>query len=122
REREKDGRVDDSQSDTDVQQTKDRERRRHRRATRLRMKICSVVGTRPNFVKEYLLNLELKRRGIREVLVHTGQHHDYEMSQAFFDCFDLQSPDYHLQIANSDGLSFGSRAITELGPMLLAAP
>jgi len=84
------------------------------------MKICSVVGTRPNFVKEYLVNQELKRRGIREILIHTGQHHDYEMSQAFFECFDLPSPDYHLQIANSDGLSFGARAILELGAVFLA--
>jgi UDP-N-acetylglucosamine 2-epimerase len=79
------------------------------------MRICSVVGTRPNFVKEYLINEELRRRGIREVLVHTGQHHDYAMSQAFFDCFALPQPDYHLQIANTDGLSFSARAISELG-------
>src|SRR2546430_15303061 len=84
------------------------------------MKICSVVGTRPNFIKEYLVNQELKRRGIREILIHTGQHHDSEMSQAFFECFDLPSPDYHLQIANSDGLSFGARAILELGAVFLA--
>ena len=35
------------------------------------MKICSVVGTRPNFVKEYLLNRELKCRGVDEKLIHT---------------------------------------------------
>ena len=80
------------------------------------MKICSVVGTRPNFVKEYLVNRELKRRGIQEILIHTGQHYDYEMSQAFFECFDLPPPDYHLQIRNcgSDGLDFSGRAIQEL--------
>ena len=78
------------------------------------MKICSVVGTRPNFVKEYLLYRELKRRGIQEILVHTGQHYDYEMSQAFFECFELPSPDYHLQIPNSDGVDFSARAILEL--------
>jgi UDP-GlcNAc3NAcA epimerase len=78
------------------------------------MKVCSVVGTRPNFVKEYLLNQELKRRRVHEVLIHTGQHHDYEMSQAFFDCFDLPAPDHHLRIANADPLTFSARAITEL--------
>ncbi len=78
------------------------------------MKICSVVGTRPNFVKEYLVNLELRRRGIHEVLIHTGQHYDYEMSQAFFECFELSPPDYHLQIANHDDVSFSARAILEL--------
>ena len=78
------------------------------------MKICSVVGTRPNFVKEYLINIELRRRGVSEVLIHTGQHYDYEMSQGFFDCFELPAPDYHLQIANSDTVTFTSRAIQEL--------
>jgi UDP-N-acetylglucosamine 2-epimerase (non-hydrolysing) len=84
------------------------------------VKICSVVGTRPNFVKEYLINLELRRRGIHEVLIHTGQHHDYEMSQAFFDCFNLPAPDHHLHIANTDNVSFSARAILELAPVFQA--
>jgi UDP-GlcNAc3NAcA epimerase len=78
------------------------------------MKVCSVVGTRPNFVKEYLVNQELKRRGAQEILIHTGQHSDYEMSQAFFECFDLPAPDHHLQIANSDNVTFSARALMEL--------
>src|SRR5262245_22411953 len=81
------------------------------------MKICSVVGTRPNFVKEYLLNQELRKRGIQEILIHTGQHYDYEMSQAFFECFDLPAPDYHLQITNTDGVDFSAQAILELAPV-----
>ena len=84
------------------------------------MKLCSVVGTRPNFVKEYLVNLELRRRGIREVLIHTGQHYDYEMSQAFFECFDLPAPDHHLQIANSDNVTFSARALIELAAVFEA--
>ena len=78
------------------------------------MKICSVVGTRPNFVKEFLVNRELKRRGIKEVVIHTGQHYDYEMSQIFFDCFDLPAPDYHLQLENTDNIRFSAHAIIEL--------
>src|SRR5207249_54681 len=84
------------------------------------MKICSVVGTRPNFVKEFLINRELQRRGIREVLIHTGQHYDYEMSQTFFDSFALPPPDHHLQIANTDGASFLGRAIIELAQVFQA--
>jgi len=78
------------------------------------MKICSVVGTRPNFVKEFLLNLEFRRRGLREVIVHTGQHFDYEMSQVFFDCFDLPAPDFQLHIQNSNAVDFSAHAIIEL--------
>jgi UDP-GlcNAc3NAcA epimerase len=84
------------------------------------MKICSVVGTRPNFVKEYLVNRELKRRGVQEILIHTGQHYDYEMSQTFFECFDLPSPDYHLQIPNCDGVDFSARAILDLAGIFRA--
>jgi UDP-N-acetylglucosamine 2-epimerase (non-hydrolysing) len=86
------------------------------------MKICSVVGTRPNFVKEFLINRELKRRGAHEILIHTGQHYDYEMSQTFFECFELPAPDYHLQVPNSggDGLDFTGRAIQELAGVLRA--
>lgn len=84
------------------------------------MKICSVIGTRPNFVKEYLINLELRRRGFREVLIHTGQHYDYEMSQAFFECFDLPAPDHHFRLPNNDGLSFSAHAIPELAAVFAA--
>jgi len=84
------------------------------------MKICSVVGTRPNFVKEYLVNMELRHRGLREVLIHTGQHYDYEMSQAFFECFELPPPDYHLQIPNNDPVTFMSRIIEELAGVFRA--
>lgn len=78
------------------------------------MTVFSVVGTRPNFVKEFLVNRELKRRGIREILIHTGQHSDYEMSQAFFECFDLPAPNYHLNITNMDGIDFSANAFRQL--------
>jgi UDP-GlcNAc3NAcA epimerase len=63
-----------------------------------RMKILSVVGTRPNFIKEALVNQELRNRGIEEVLVHTGQHYDYEMSKIFFKELNIPDPDYNLQV------------------------
>lgn len=63
------------------------------------MKVISIVGTRPNFIKEAHINSELKKRGIEEVLVHTGQHYDYEMSRVFFSQLDIPEPDYHLQVS-----------------------
>jgi UDP-GlcNAc3NAcA epimerase len=77
------------------------------------MRVLSVVGTRPNFIKEVPINRELKARGIEEVLVHTGQHYDYEMSRIFFREFDLADPGYHLQV--STGL-----AGKQMGEMLAA--
>ena len=53
------------------------------------MKLFSVIGTRPNFIKEFVMNKEFRRRGTTEIMIHTGQHYDYEMSQIFFDGFRL---------------------------------
>lgn len=58
-----------------------------------------MVGTRPNFVKETLINKEFKNRGVQEVLVHTGQHYDYEMSRIFFQELAIPDPDYHMQVS-----------------------
>lgn len=57
-----------------------------------------IVGCRPNFMKASPLLEELKRDGTFEaVLVHTGQHYDYEMSKIFFDDLEMPKPDYHLK-------------------------
>jgi UDP-N-acetylglucosamine 2-epimerase (non-hydrolysing) len=84
------------------------------------MKICSVVGTRPNLVKEWLVNREFQQRGIQEVLIHTGQHYDYEMSQVFFDSFDLPAPHFQLHVANADSVMFSAQAIVELATVFRA--
>jgi len=60
-----------------------------------------VVGTRPNFVKAAPLMKELKENSkINPVLVHTGQHYDYEMSASFFKELDLPKPDIYLGIGS----------------------
>ena len=59
------------------------------------MKIVSIIGARPQFVKAAAVSRELRRRHT-EVLVHTGQHYDYEMSGIFFDGLDLPEPDINL--------------------------
>ena len=53
-------------------------------------KFLHIVGARPNFVKAFPLIKHLNDDdNITQVLVHTGQHYDYEMSQSFFDTFDI---------------------------------
>jgi len=71
------------------------------------MKIIDVVGCRPQFIKVAPIlhvidryNAEHPDSPIIEVLVHTGQHYDYEMSQVFFDELGLKAPDYHLGVGS----------------------
>ena len=60
------------------------------------MKIVSIVGTRPNFMKLAALIGEIKKCDIDHVLIHTGQHYDSCMSELFFDNLELPKPDEHL--------------------------
>ena len=63
------------------------------------MKIASVVGARPNFIKLAPVSKEL-RKEFDEVIIHTGQHYDYEMDRVFFDELGIPEPDYHLGVGS----------------------
>lgn len=76
------------------------------------MKLLTVVGNRPQFIKASVLSKALASNH-QEVLVHTGQHHDYALSARFFAELELKEPDHFL------GISGGSNA-SQLGRMLPA--
>ncbi|HPT17638.1 MAG TPA: UDP-N-acetylglucosamine 2-epimerase, partial [Kiritimatiellia bacterium] len=76
------------------------------------MKIVTVVGARPQFIKAAAVSRVL-RRTCAEVLVHTGQHYDDNMSKVFFDELDVPPPDCHL------GIGSGSHG-AQTGAMLAA--
>jgi UDP-N-acetylglucosamine 2-epimerase len=62
------------------------------------MKIVSIVGARPEFVQATPVSKAIRLGGQHhEVLVHTGQHYDYKMSQTFFDELGTPTPDYNLE-------------------------
>lgn len=70
------------------------------------MKILTIIGARPQFIKASAISrviCERRARGdnLSEVLVHTGQHFDENMSQVFFDELDIPLPDYNLEISHS---------------------
>ena len=60
------------------------------------MKIVSIVGARPQFIKAAAVSRKLRERH-QEVLLHTGQHYDYEMSGIFFDGLEIPAPDMNLE-------------------------
>lgn len=69
------------------------------------MNIVTVVGARPQFIKAATVsrairahNQQTPHKQIREVILHTGQHYDTNMSQVFFDELDIPRPDYNLEI------------------------
>jgi UDP-GlcNAc3NAcA epimerase len=66
------------------------------------MKVLSVVGNRPQFIKSAPLSAALREAGIDESVVHTGQHYDPELSQVFFDELGLGEPAYRLGVESAD--------------------
>ena len=64
------------------------------------MRICTVVGARPQFVKASAVSPALKAVGIEEVLIHTGQHYDALLSQVFFDELGVPAPDENLNVGS----------------------
>jgi UDP-GlcNAc3NAcA epimerase len=70
------------------------------------LKILTVIGARPQFVKAAAVSREFrKHKGIKETIVHTGQHFDKSMSDVFFEEMDIPKPDFNLNI---HGLSHGA--------------
>ena len=64
------------------------------------MKIAFIIGTRPEIIKMSPLIDEVDKRGIDYILIHTGQHYDFEMSQQFFLDLELKEPDYNIGVGS----------------------
>lgn len=69
------------------------------------MKLLTVIGARPQFIKASAVSRAIQHANeggayIHEVIVHTGQHFDANMSQVFFEELSIPAPDYHLNIAS----------------------
>ncbi len=66
------------------------------------MKVLTVVGNRPQFVKAAPLSVALREAGVREISLHTGQHYDRELSEVFYEELGLGPPAYPLDLRSAD--------------------
>lgn len=82
------------------------------------MRVLSVVGARPQFVKLAPMAEALERAGHRHVIVHTGQHYDARMSDVFFEDLSIPPPDIHLGVGSGSHARQTGQMLTDLEPVL----
>jgi UDP-GlcNAc3NAcA epimerase len=80
--------------------------------------LLTVVGARPQFIKASPVSLALARAGIREVLVHTGQHYDSAMSDVFFERLAIPAPAHHLAVGSGGHGDQTGRMLQALEPVM----
>jgi len=93
----------------------------HVNAVKQPRRILSVVGARPNFIKLAPLSRALATRpDVEHRVVHTGQHYDPTMSDAFFAGFELPAPHYNLEVGSASHAEQTARVMLRLEPVCLA--
>ena len=88
------------------------------------MKILTVIGARPQFIKASAVSRAIQAEnargaGLHEVIVHTGQHFDTNMSKVFFEELSIPEPDYHLGIASLSHGAMTGRMLEAIESVLL---
>lgn len=83
------------------------------------MKVLSVIGTRPQYVKAAAVSCQLRRRH-REVIVDTGQHYDFNMSDVFIHELEIPPPDHNLRVGSGSHAEQTARIMLGLEPLLVS--
>jgi len=93
--------------------------------TKKNIKIVTVIGARPQFIKAATIsrviekhNIEKKNPEVQEIIVHTGQHYDLNMSQIFFDQLKIPIPKYHLEVGSGSHGQMTGKMLVEIETVL----
>src|ERR687888_472487 len=81
------------------------------------LRVLTVIGNRPQFVKAAAVSDRL-RTGADEVLIHTGQHYDDDLSRVFFDELELPRPDHRLDLGGGSNTHQTARMLAALEPLI----
>jgi UDP-GlcNAc3NAcA epimerase len=86
------------------------------------MKLLTVVGARPQFIKAAVTSAALRRQapGLRHLTVHTGQHYDANMSDVFFTQLGIPQPDHHLGVGGLGNGAMTGRMLEQIEEVLLS--
>jgi UDP-GlcNAc3NAcA epimerase len=84
------------------------------------LKILTIIGARPQFIKAAAVSREIaKHNDIKEIIVHTGQHFDANMSEIFFEQMQIPKPDYNLEINSLSHGAMTGRMIEKIEAVLM---
>ena len=83
------------------------------------MKVLTVLGARPQFIKSAPVSRALQRAGIQEIIVHTGQHYDQNMSTVFFQELEISEPEINLGVGSGPHSQQTGRMLMALENVLL---
>lgn len=83
------------------------------------LKIATIVGARPQFIKAAAVSRVMAKHGVEEILIHTGQHYDANMSDIFFEEMSIPKPQYHLGIGGCTQGAMTGRMLESIEKILL---
>ena len=81
--------------------------------------VMHIVGNRPQFIKLAPISREIRKRGYKEVIIHTGQHFDENMSDVFFEELDIPKPNENLHVSGGSHSEMTARIMLALEPVVI---